>query len=120
MHLNPAVGDDVPKDDSDIDDAIKLTTATTSQHKRDMVVMLEDEPEESIVNTRSRSDEPIAALEPLIQPLTDLQFHRLLDSLVKRTSESNLENLEHLASILTIVAIQTGKIDIESLMYELN
>ena len=119
MQLNPAVGDDVPKEDSDIEVA-ERTTATTSQHTTDMVEMLEDEPEKSIVNTRPRSDGPIPGLEPLIQPLTELQFHRLLDSLVKRTSESNLENLEHLASILTIVAIQTGKIDIESLMYELN
>ena len=57
---------------------------------------------------------------PLIQPMTANQIHRLLDCLVKRTSHTTLENLEHLASILTALAIQTGKLDVESLMYELN
>lgn len=85
---------------------------------QDLLVV--DSDPQSQQQTLMEHAQPRATAKPLIQPMTELQVHRLLDSLVKRTSNTNLENLEHLASILTIVAIQTGKIDVESLMYELN
>ena len=114
----------------DADDGSNLITETgdlileSAPTKKVELLSDGEEVESELIQTDSQilkeADQSNLRNSPLIQPMTANQIHRLLDCLVKRTSHTTLENLEHLASILTALAIQTGKLDVESLMYELN